>query len=462
MSSRIRSLAGLLLPVLAVACTTPSPQAERSPAAASRISSDACRKASAYATRLAIVDPKFYATARTEELLAVEALIVDLVKFTNVVKKSFELYHWAPRAQVQAKTPTKLHDPAGYRYFRAKVDRFNVNRDMGSMMGNGLYSALDPVATTSYGGGDPLLVTVHMKPGTRFMDVRNFQLRDQTSAALKLLGCSYDSGFETAMERDACGKYFKLAMLALEVGAIEYGYNSSLDCESRQTAFVVLRSASFDAADVGLLMPATSDLSDTETRDAALAVYRLAGAGTMSGTGFTSPWKSTFGDETSYRVGQPDYEKLRAERLMTCPSVADHAVPLGSWVPKDVKKVARKTESDLAEHEKVQSVGTALSSVYCGEKLIRLQTVEFKRRAADAFTQSYSLSNFRTFCDGTPACTYGVEYVSEVSSAAEGEGAELRAKWECLGPDGKPDVREKTFPLPQYRTIELDCATAKK
>jgi hypothetical protein len=242
----------------------------------------------------------------------------ELAPLTNFVasykyemKRPRLIYHWFDASDPYiashggATWTGKLSatDPIGYQYVQGLSSRyFNYNNPSdpgsGNMFGPGLYAALDPVATRSYGGGNDswVLVQLRLPTGFTMLDL----LRDGTNSApmdgdvmavLKKLGCptgwNYTSGLLNNMLDPAthpapsCTAAIEHILRdQLHIDGFLYGYNSTSfnDCNPpadpsnpntngtsgngnplRNGAFVITDSKRFKPGDIRVFNKNTTD-----------------------------------------------------------------------------------------------------------------------------------------------------------------------------------------------------------
>jgi hypothetical protein len=391
----------------------------------------------------------FALAANPDEIKAVTLIARDIGAITSVVKKDFYTFHYAPGIQVNV-TQTAPHsdDPSAFPLFKAKIDRFVVDKDYGNIRGNGLYAATDPTATYDYGQGQNfLLLQVRLRAGLRILESEklNSAIQADTRAALATVGCSASDYYGFVDNRN-CGKFLKLAMLAINVTAIEYNYSYSgpvLQCESAQSAFVIIDSDFFQGNDVQLLM-GNSNLSDPKTRAAIHDVFAMYVA--KSSQNYCNTWKTAFANET-FEVQGDKWDKFLADRLAKCPAEKDHIAEEKITPPNEASLTVVGTR--LEANAKITLLGT-----YLGRPLISITSVKSKvANSPDFVDATNALSRLKGFCDGSPSCSYLAQYLGSANSPLT-----YQIEWQCLKGDENPENRSTKIDMTNRTTVDFDCA----
>ena len=141
---------------------------------------------------LAIILPYLSAASAAESVSsddAVNALAALLKPRVQSLDRDLVTFHYQ---MAQSSFRFSNHGQV-VRHLKASPGRFyNSNLFNSDMMGIGLYMAIDPSATRSYGGSDPHLFIVPVKKGTRFLNVSASPEGDEFVRAKKIysdLGC---------------------------------------------------------------------------------------------------------------------------------------------------------------------------------------------------------------------------------------------------------------------------------
>jgi hypothetical protein len=212
-----------------------------------------------------------------------------------------------------------------FRYLNKSVPIYNdatvVTDDLA---GPGLYLAVDPVGSRSFGNERPMLYTIQLKTGTRLVDFRGRGERDAEALQniAKASGCAEAMTFES-LRNDAqlqCRQVLIEAFRKNHIDAVMYSYSASgslQNCrEDRKVAFVAVSATALDAASVSYYSskrilgsaPAKtsfmSQLFDEAAQDVDIRYY-----------GFSSKPKSLVGaSPTEARK----YEETKANLLWGC------------------------------------------------------------------------------------------------------------------------------------------------
>ena len=237
-------------------------------------------------------------------------LVSYLKKFVKELTKPVHIYHYfdAQGADPVWRSKMSAGDQLGYRSVYWNADGYwrDQGTDGGSnMMGRGMYFALDPVATRSYGGGkDYVLIRVQLPKGVKMFDVTWGQGGDTSVPAeivkiYETLGCTwgvFGMGSTTKtvsnlMEpkpmahRICVDTMRKIIDRDLGVDVLAYGYNSSVfkECLSngapggmivngvatkpeRSTAFVLMSNRWVRPEQVRIFNRQTPDAMDERLR----------------------------------------------------------------------------------------------------------------------------------------------------------------------------------------------------
>ena len=129
-------------------------------------------------------------------------LVSYLKKFVKELTRPIHLYHYfdAQNADPVWRSKMSASDPLGYRSVYWNADGYWRDQGTdggGNMMGRGMYFALDPVATRSYGGGkDYVLVRVELPKGIKVFDVTwspgvDSSMPAEVTKIYETLGCTW-------------------------------------------------------------------------------------------------------------------------------------------------------------------------------------------------------------------------------------------------------------------------------
>lgn len=184
------------------------------------------------------------------------AVVVDYFsRFVNEVNKPFYLYHWRSNPSLVQSEDVQLNPS---KYGRQIIEREAPNfisglyvsgRTNSSAYGGGLYAAVDPVVTESYGSGQPKLwvvLTTHIPKGFRILDLRNEQNIANTlnlnalQRSLSRFGCATNDGrtvgidqqFQMESLRKGCADLIAKVITKLKIDGFLYGYSNTdyADC----------------------------------------------------------------------------------------------------------------------------------------------------------------------------------------------------------------------------------------
>jgi len=160
--------------------------------------------------------------------------------FVKALSRPVEVYHYAyrPSARLPAQGPLPAEGPSVSEYLQRKSQAY-WNPDSATrpyMMAGGLYAAIDPVITRTFGGiGDSwALFQLTLPAGFTFVDVRGWsdnggraqRFPPAVREALGQEGCAVDFPSEmlVAQESKACRTLAVEVMRALDVGGLMYRY----------------------------------------------------------------------------------------------------------------------------------------------------------------------------------------------------------------------------------------------
>lgn len=190
-------------------------------------------------------------------------------KMISTLGRSITIYNWSDTAAKGDDGPGYLHNG------RAGADTFwrhfgENNPARGSYYGSGLYAAVDPVVTTTFGGGSvekARLLVMDLKPGFKILDFQRITqssptLPSEVSKILTKFNCQLASNPESFFKSggtnltDDCKRLVRrIFSELLEIDAIAYSYASSdfQGCAPIATtgalAFVLLRETAFQPGD---------------------------------------------------------------------------------------------------------------------------------------------------------------------------------------------------------------------
>ena len=132
----------------------------------------------------------------------IEPLVAFIKKHVVVLEKPIFIYNFfdAKDADPVWRSQLSAADPIGYRSVQVSAEGYwrGQGEDSGSnTMGNGLYAALDPVATRSYGGEeDFVLRRMELPKGARIVNLLNStsKIPDDVVKIYESLGCVWRNG----------------------------------------------------------------------------------------------------------------------------------------------------------------------------------------------------------------------------------------------------------------------------
>ena len=197
-------------------------------------------------------------------------ILTDAMAMTRVLKRPILTYHWVPRHLVQingrqfpAAGPVANQDQGLRQLIAAnmasRMARFwDLNLPIsgraetgGAMAPNGLYVAMEPVISQSYGGNDWLMYQVQFPEGTRYMDGRYDHpvVGSALGQALSARGCTVHTTrdlIKSDTTQVACRKALNDLVAATKSALIAYIFRAEpfkADCNGWgwSTAFVVTR-----------------------------------------------------------------------------------------------------------------------------------------------------------------------------------------------------------------------------
>lgn len=204
--------------------------------------------------------------------------------FVYVLDHPVYVYNWHP-ASSDSELSTNSQDPKSYKNLKDMANRYwghqTASGNTSDMFGTGLYAAVDPVSTFSYGGGGDSWVLTQMKlpSGFKMLDLARdvgFVLPLDQSGIITKLGCpeswKYQPLLMNMMNPSAYAGYPKCAAAIREIfkdkikiDGFSYGYESTRykECDSQdanlQSAFVIVRDDKIPASSVRIFDRITQD-----------------------------------------------------------------------------------------------------------------------------------------------------------------------------------------------------------
>lgn len=261
------------------------------------------------------------------------------------------LYHWTNRSSVGVplKGAVDSQDPLYSKYVTGTTQGFfRFQKKSRDMLGNGLYLAVDPVATRRYGaqGATWVLLALEVKKGARFLDLasRMNSIPADLANRLAAYGCGVTSWQDVFARADGSssgstwGKTIdgkkcqavKAALAtdpALGIFAARYSYSATSykDCGPRSYAFNAWDSSGFDSnSSFGFsagLAPANSKASVGQRLLRALFEAPVAWGDRAAATAQNIPLNQWPYPELSGKASAQEVEAFKRERLLGCSTV---------------------------------------------------------------------------------------------------------------------------------------------
>jgi hypothetical protein len=164
---------------------------------------------------------------------------------------------WVFRYEVPREDSPKTLTELSQNYSDWAARFFNPDVVLGADTGPGIYVAVDPAATSTWGGPTPLLAAMKIKAGSMILTGDSFPLADRMIQDLNSLAKDFDCGSSsTNIEYDLghsvgyfrmnqsklCREIVVSALKSLQVQALTYGFNSIplKDCRTTSTAFSII------------------------------------------------------------------------------------------------------------------------------------------------------------------------------------------------------------------------------
>jgi hypothetical protein len=196
---------------------------------------------------------------------AVERMTPILAKRVVALDRELVTFHY--ETSYPGWTPTKLNQIQ--HHILSWPSHFFDTSVLGDAVGRGIYVAIDPVATRSYGGtqGDPQLYVITLKKGAVLLngtdDLPEAEMQEMWSIANSLnctSGKTAGTDLTTPIEQilqsqsEDCRKIVTVTLANLKVEAIAYNYSGVglSDCRSRQVAINIVSPNAIKAEDLAL------------------------------------------------------------------------------------------------------------------------------------------------------------------------------------------------------------------
>lgn len=278
----------------------------------------------------------------------VRPALQSMIKTTS---RPVVLYHWTNRSSVGVplKGVVDSQDPLYFNYVKGATQGFfRFQKKSRDMLGNGLYLAVDPVATRRYGaqGATWVLLALEVKKGARFLDLagRMNSIPADLANRLAAYGCGVTSWQDVFARADGSSsgttwgktvdgkkcQAVKAALAndpALGIFAARYSYSATSykDCGPRGYAFNAWNSNGFDSkSSFGLsagLAPVNSKAATAQRLLRALFEAPVAWGDRAAATAQNIPLNQWPYSELSGKASAQEVEEFKRERLLGCSSV---------------------------------------------------------------------------------------------------------------------------------------------
>lgn len=229
-----------------------------------------------------------------------EALVHQIQGSIRTLDHDVFVYHYRPRKRFEEISKTQEKAAAVYSHYVRKTVYGTDAGDFVGMLGRGLYAAIDPVQSRSYGGENWVLFQIRLARGSRYWMVQDpttgAPLLDQSTISSELsmamerhFGCSMNSDGRLVTRR-RCYHLRRLLLLRLKVAAISYHWGvgprdvgPTLCKIQRGDAFFLTNLAPFRAEDIRVFGPShfpfLDELADdlSEDRRAIQRMFDITG-----------------------------------------------------------------------------------------------------------------------------------------------------------------------------------------
>lgn len=164
----------------------------------------------------------FASVAPPAPLASQNPLTAHLAPYLKTIKRDLWTYHFSPRTTlgIPSKGPVDSKTDMSH-FIELGVDAFedtSLPQDPALAMGRGLYLANDPLESRKFGKTNWALLEITLKPGTRYLDLRNGADYSEVDAGR---GCP-KLVFEFFKSSGPCRKLLIDALKELRVDAIAY------------------------------------------------------------------------------------------------------------------------------------------------------------------------------------------------------------------------------------------------
>jgi hypothetical protein len=228
------------------------------------------------------------AAAHADQAADTRQMLADYVRpYVQTLPREFHVYHWTAGSKITGSADAQLPpmDPRIRDYATRIKDLFwNPFRNAdGGMAGDGLYVAIDPVASRSY--GDTLLQIV-MPEGTRFLAFGLQYFPPLLLRAMQAQGCDQNtvvSLFVRSWTSEDCRRLRDRVTRDLDIQAIRYSWSSSLYRICNRLvpwAFVIIDERALNPDRIVAFRPADAPQPDAHAYNRVLLneIARKAGA----------------------------------------------------------------------------------------------------------------------------------------------------------------------------------------
>lgn len=216
-------------------------------------------------------------------LLLISSVGFAKVDFSNInpkslpiltLKKPIRIFHWTHRdyTKLPQTGPVNPLDPEVANNIKDRIDRYwDEKLSPSGMSGNGLYAALDPAATVSYGGQNAkwVLYSIFVPAGTQILDTGSNKAVDPSLTELaRKHNCNMYGYWNSVMNSTGKDCRWFLEDFAYEFGVqlVLYSYNSSpirgcnaVNTPRQNAAFVITSYSAIDFSKTYAMVPESKD-----------------------------------------------------------------------------------------------------------------------------------------------------------------------------------------------------------
>ena len=308
--------------------------------------------------------------------LAQAALAKDAKHSVKKLSRDIVMFHWARSEYIglQRGEVVKPDDPRVRAYIEREVAQFwDPNTSKGGEIGNGLYTAMDPGTSSSFGGADKAVVELTIHEGTKFLDIRYpvAPLRLKTQQLLAKAGCQEKNLPGVFLDNNlACYAFVRPLLKDLRVPLVaqKWSWTVPMDCGSKPgVAFMLVDAGAAERDGSPRIFNVNSNPDGEDARELRNIEQGILEWGLPGDTMFSGKMKFPDPSDLRYRWGpitqfnsRNEYRDWMKERLFSCGDYKEDAMPPGTPGITPVTRADREAADlmdrylvDLAELQRI-------------------------------------------------------------------------------------------------------------